>query len=85
MRRMLVMFVCAVSLSSLIAYSADDKKDTRAGSCDDAKKQMDYFCKANPNDTMVSIGTACTNAKNNVKAACEGVVEADKKYEFKDK
>ena len=32
-----------------------------------------------------AIGTACTNAKNNVKEACEGIVEPDKKYEFDDK
>jgi hypothetical protein len=61
------------------------EKDTRAGNCDDAKKQMEYFCAENSKDTMVAIGTACNNAKNNVKAACEGVVEPDKKYEFKDK
>jgi hypothetical protein len=34
---------------------------------------------------MVAIGTACNNAKNNVKEACEGIVEADKTYEFNDK
>ena len=48
---------------------------------------MEYFC--NPanaaTDSMVAIGTACTNAKNNVKEACEGIVEPDRKYEFDDK
>lgn len=64
------------------ANAADDKKDTRAGSCNDAKSQMEYFCdeKNAASDSMVAIGTACTNAKNNVKAACEGVVEEDKAY-----
>jgi hypothetical protein len=77
-----VLWLVMLGLFAGVAFAAD--KDTRAGNCEDAKKQMDYFCKENPSDTMVSIGTACTNAKNNVKAACEGVVEADKKYEFKD-
>jgi hypothetical protein len=48
---------------------------------------MEYFC--NPanaaSDSMVAIGTACTNAKSNVKEACEGIVEPDKTYEFDDK
>jgi hypothetical protein len=34
---------------------------------------------------MVALGTACNNAKSNVKEACEGIVEADKTYEFNDK
>ena len=65
---------------------SEEKKDTRAGNCNDAKSQMEYFCKNNnsANDTMVALGTACTNAKKNVKAACEGLTEADQKYEFKE-
>jgi hypothetical protein len=61
-----------------------DSKDERAGNCNDAKQQMEYFCdeSKSANDTMVAIGTACTNAKNNVKAACEGVAEPDKAYKF---
>ena len=68
-------------------YAADDSTKTRVGTCNDAKSQMEYFC--NPanaaSDSMVAIGTACTNAKNNVKEACEGIVEPDRKYEFDDK
>lgn len=76
--------VALLAMSSVC--SAEDKKDTRAGNCQDAKSQMEYFCKEknSASDTMVSLGTACTNAKKNVKAACEGVSEADQKYEFKD-
>jgi hypothetical protein len=80
----IVSLLC-VSLACAAGSVLAAEKDTRAGNCDDAKKQVDYFCKENPNDTMVALGTACTNAKNNMKAACEGVVEADKKYEFDDK
>jgi len=69
-----------------VAIGADSAR-TRVGTCDDAKNQMEYFC--NPDnaasDSMVAIGTACNNAKNNVKEACEGIVEADKTYEFSDK
>ena len=81
-------FLLALPLA-LIALSsaADDSQKTRVGTCSDAKSQMEYFC--NPanaaSDSMVAIGTACTNAKNNVKEACEGIVEPDKKYEFDDK
>ena len=74
-------------LTALTSSAADDSTKTRVGTCDDAKSQMEYFC--NPDnaasDSMVAIGTACTNAKNNVKEACEGIVEPDKKYEFDDK
>lgn len=58
--------------------------DTRAGNCEDAKKQMEFFCDPNSTD-MMSQFTACTNAKKNVAAACEGKVEEDKPYTFDDK
>ena len=56
----------------------------RAGTCNDAKLQMEYFCdpKNAANDTMADIGTACRNAKINVKSACDGIVDPDKEYEF---
>lgn len=81
--------VCiTVALATLVAgaaHSAD--KDERAGTCSDAKSQMEYFCdeKNAASDSMVAIGTACTNAKKNVAAACEGKVEADQVYKFDDK
>ena len=84
--RKVVWLVClAMSLSATSAFAAD-KKDERAGKCEDAKSQMDYFCsKENSSgDTMVSLGTACTNSKKNVAAACDGKAEADLKYEFSD-
>jgi hypothetical protein len=79
--------VCGLALALLCAGSfAADQKDERAGKCDDAKSQMDYFCSKDNagGDTLVSLGTACNNAKKNVAAACEGKVEADQKYEFSD-
>jgi len=91
MNRALGLFAAMFLLAAGAASAADEKPakkvDTRAGNCADAKSQMDYFCNKqnSASDTMVAVGTACNNAKNNVKAACEGVVEADKKYEFKDK
>ena len=58
------------------------EKKTRVGTCDDAKKQQDYFCdqKNASSDSMVALGTACRNAKINVKEACEGVVQPDETY-----
>ncbi len=59
-----------------------ETKKTRVGTCEDAKKQQEYFCdkKNAANDSMVALGTACRNAKINVKEACEGIVEKDEVY-----
>jgi len=59
-----------------------ETKKTRVGTCEDAKKQQEYFCdkKNAANDSMVALGTACRNAKINVKEACEGIVEKDEAY-----
>ena len=75
-------FTLAFSQSSNNETLADDK--TRVGTCEDAKSQMEYFCDPDrgKNDTMVQMGTACNNAKSNVKEACEGIVEQDKEYKF---
>ena len=85
MTRLTILGAAALALAfTAFAARAADTKDERAGNCDDAKKQMEYFCDESKSgsDTMVALGTACTNAKNNVKAACEGVVEPDKVYKF---
>jgi hypothetical protein len=74
-----------VALAALYAGAAHSaEKDERAGTCSDAKQQMEYFCdeKNGATDSMVTFGTACTNAKKNVAAACEGKVEADQAYQF---
>ena len=80
----LLLALCFVTANT---FAADAKKDERAGKCTDAKSQMEYFCsKENAGgDTLVSLGTACNNAKKNVAAACEGKVEPDPVYEFNDK
>ena len=67
--------------SAAIADHHGEKK-TRVGTCADAKKQQDYFCdqKNAAGDSMVALGTACRNAKLNVKEACEGVVQPDETY-----
>ena len=80
----LTLGVCALSLFSLSMSALAQQKDERAGSCEDAKSQMEYFCDPSraAGDTMVAVGTACENAKNNVAAACEGKAEPDKEYKF---
>jgi hypothetical protein len=45
---------------------------------------MEFSCDPNSTD-MMSQFTACSNAKKNVAAACEGKVEEDKPYTFDDK
>ena len=92
MQRLLQLTLVAIAVSVYPAAHADSDSDAKAaqqrvGTCQDARSQMEYFC--NPGnaakDSMVAIGTACTNAKNNVKEACEGIVQPDRKYEFDDK
>ena len=70
-----LLLVCSPALSQ--------QKDERAGTCEDAKQQMEYFCNGggNPNDMMMQF-TACDNAKKNVAAACEGKAEPDQAYKF---
>jgi hypothetical protein len=69
-----------------VAWAADGQKDERGGSCEDAKKQFEYFCekKGHQNDIMMQAPIACDNAKRNMAAACEGKSEVDYKYEFKE-
>ena len=70
-------------MTGLSAYADHHgEKKTRVGTCEDAKNQQDYFCdqKNAASDSMVALGTACRNAKINVKEACEGVVEPDPEY-----
>jgi len=75
--------VAAAILSFTVSTALAQQKDERAGSCDQAKSQMEYFCggAGDPNDMMMQF-TACDNAKKNVAAACEGKVEPDKAYKF---
>ena len=84
MKKTIWMF-CAVFgmlLSSGQGLAAEETK-TRVGTCTDARSQQDYFCDMTnaANDSMVALGTACRNAKINVKEACEGVVLPDTQYE----
>ena len=76
--------LAALLLMAGVSAYADHhgEKKTRVGTCPDAKKQQDYFCdmKNASTDSMVALGTACRNAKINVKEACEGVVEPDPEY-----
>lgn len=69
---------------SLAEHHGDKDQATRVGNCNDAKQQMAYFCDESNagGDSMVQIGTACNNAKNNVKEACEGIVQPDAEYKF---
>lgn len=72
----------AVLLFAGLVSAAEDEKKSRVGTCQDAKKQQEYFCdmKNAATDSMVALGTACRNAKVNVKEACEGVVLPDPEY-----
>ena len=84
--RMLAVLAAIVLVpgTAIADHHGDKAQQERAGNCRDAKSQMDYFCDQSnaAQDSMVAIGTACNNAKNNVKAACEGVVMPDAEYKF---
>ena len=72
----------------LAATTGDaEEKDTRGGTCDDAKKQHEYYCegKNDPNDIFTQANIACNNAKRNMAAACEGKVAPDAEYKFENK
>ena len=84
MKKMFWMFCAFFGLLLSNGYGlADEDEKTRVGTCADARSQQEYFCdeKNAANDSMVALGTACRNAKVNVKEACEGVVIPDAKYE----
>ncbi len=64
-----------------------DTRDTRAGTCEDTKKQHEYYCegKGDPNDIFTQANIACNNAKRNMAEACEGKSELDVEYKFEKK
>ena len=72
-------------LATTAAVAADT--DTRGGTCEDAKKQHEYYCegKGDPNDIFTQANIACNNAKRNMAAACEGKAEPDTEYKFEKK
>ena len=82
MKMVRLTLVSGILLAAAGALAAE--KDTRAGSCDDAKSQYEYFCKGDSNDIMMQVPIACNNAKKNMAAACEGKSEADQPYQFED-
>jgi len=77
----------ALLLGVVATVSAAEEKDTRGGTCEDAKKQHEYYCegKGDPNDIFTQANIACNNAKRNMAAACEGKVERDSEYKFEKK
>ena len=76
---------CLLGLAATTGLAAE--VDTRAGTCEDAKKQHEYYCegKNDPNDIFTQANIACNNAKRNMAAACEGKVETDAEYKFEKK
>ncbi len=77
----------ALILGLCPAFGIAAEKDTRGGTCDDAKKQHEYYCegKNDPNDIFTQANIACNNAKRNMAAACEGNVAPDAEYKFEKK
>ncbi len=79
---LLLLAMSCVAAAQDSTTETDEK--TRVGTCADARSQMEYFCEekeSNSNDMMLGFN-ACSNAKKNVKEACEGIVEADVEYKF---
>ncbi|HUU71131.1 MAG TPA: hypothetical protein VMW70_00780 [Burkholderiales bacterium] len=69
-----------------IAFNANaaSEKDERGGTCEDAKSQYRYFCDREgfKDDIMLNAPIACSNARRNMAAACDGLSEEDTAYEF---
>ena len=74
--------ILLLALAAPAGLAAD--KDVRGGSCEDARKQHEYYCegKGDPNDIFTQANIACNNAKRNMAAACEGKAEPDTEYKF---
>ena len=79
--------ITALVLGLATTAGVAEEKDTRGGTCDDAKKQHEYYCegKNDPNDIFTQANIACNNAKRNMAAACEGKVAPDAEYKFENK
>jgi len=77
----------ALLLGLAASAGVAEDKDTRGGTCEDAKKQHEYYCegKNDPNGIFTQANIACNNAKRNMAAACEGNVEPDAEYKFEQK
>ncbi len=84
MKTIAILTGISLGIGSLGAMAAE--VDTRGGTCEETKQQWDYYCndKGDPNDIFTQANIACNNAKRNMAAACEGKIEPDAKYEFKD-
>ena len=74
-----------LGVAATVGFAAE--VDTRAGTCEDAKKQHEYYCegKNDPNDIFTQANIACNNAKRNMAAACEGKAAPDAEYKFEKK
>ena len=60
--------------------AADEEQEQRAGTCEEAKKQMKYWCEERQQVSVVVTGLECENAERNFKEACEGVKSEDHDY-----
>jgi hypothetical protein len=82
MRLFIILTLFGLSLVNVQAQ----EKDTRGGTCEQAKMQYDHYCsrKGDPtkDDIYSSANIACNNAKRNMAAACDGVSEKDMPYGF---
>lgn len=61
--------------------SGETRKVERAGTCQDAKDQVQYWCVEHKKVSVVVTGLECENAERNLKEACEGVKSEDHEYE----
>jgi hypothetical protein len=85
LKTLILIGALGVGLAASAGFAAE--KDTRGGTCNDAKKQHEYYCegKNDPNDIFTQANIACNNAKRNMAAACDGVAAPDAEYKFEKK
>jgi hypothetical protein len=82
----LCLTICISLLCLLFGAASAVEKDQRGGDCEQTKSQYEYFCtkQGDPakDDIMTTANIACGNAKRNMAAACEGIIEKDTAYTF---
>ena len=76
----LMLFIATAVAEDAEKKAPESEKARRAGTCEEAKTQMKYWCEERQKVSVVVTGLECKNAKRNVTEACEGVKSEDHEY-----
>ena len=76
----LMLFIATAAAEDAEKEAPEKEQAQRAGTCEEAKIQMKYWCEERAKVSVVVTGLECKNAKRNVTEACEGVKSEDREY-----